>query len=510
MDIVKERKNIVIGVFLSYALLVFNVLSGLFYTPFLLSKVGDVNYGLYSFVYSITSWFTLLSSALLPSFVRFATKEHKVSSDSKKTNTIFVLLLLAFTILSILAGLVILILFKTSIIPLSNYSSSQKETIIILLFISTISVSFSIFTSIFDVFISYKKEFIFSRFILLVGQVLIVLLGILMLRYGKDVIGIMIVHSISTFFVSLSYFLYSIFKLKFKLTKFSLKTDSKLVRQIIIFSSFLLLNQIVNSINNQVDQTILGFMVTPIAVTTYTLAQTFKTYYSSLSISISSTFVPRVHEYVVSDEKEKYSSLFVKVSTIQLFIVCMITGGFISCGREFINVWLSGPRDDVYVIALVLLFINIVPLSNNLSVEIQRAMNKHKFRALTYFLIALINVGISIALVFFLPADFKIYGCLIGTVIAIISGGWIALNIYNSLVIGLPMKKYWISFAKCFSAAIISSLIVLGVSFFVNGMMVVGGMLQCLRNGITFLGFYFLFIFLFFRKERILSYFKPL
>ncbi len=485
-----ENKNIKIGIILSYLLLAFNVLSGVFYTPFLLSCVGEGNYGLYSFVLSITSWFTVLSSALLPCFVRFATLDEKKNGDVKKVSSVFFCFLLLFALLALLVSSILILLFKTGAILLSQYTQVEKNTIFILLIISSVTVIFSILTSIFDTFVLYKREFIYSRSIALASNIFVVVFGFILLKCGFNIVSIMVVNSIGTFFVSASYFAFSLFKLKFKLTAINFNKDKPLFKEIIVFSSFLLLNQIVNNINNQVDQTILGIFVTAEAVTTYTLAQSFKTYYSSLSIAFSSSFVPRVHEYVANNKKNECDTLFIKISSIQLFIVFLVTGGFAVCGREFINGWLNKPRDDIYIISLILLFINTVPLSNNISVEIQRAMNKHKFRAIIYFGIAIINIIISVLLVILLPLKFKIAGCVIGTVVAIVAGGWIALNIYNEKIIKLPMKKYWLAFLKYFLLACFAFLF---ITFFYNqgfAFSTPGSYLECIKKGLLFMFVY--------------------
>ena len=87
----------------------------------------------------------------------------------------------------------------------------------------------------------------------------------------------------------------------------------------------------------------------------------------------------------------------------------------------------------------------LVPLSVNLGIEIQRGMNKHKFRATLYFVLALVNVAVSVGLVYLLPEGYEIWGCIVGTAFSNVVGVWIILNIYNRKVIGLPMGTYFLS-----------------------------------------------------------------
>ena len=59
-----ERKNIKIGALISYITLFTNICINIFYTPYLLNTIGDKNYGLWSFVVSITSWFNVAVYAM--------------------------------------------------------------------------------------------------------------------------------------------------------------------------------------------------------------------------------------------------------------------------------------------------------------------------------------------------------------------------------------------------------------------------------------------------------------
>ena len=77
MDNLSDRKNIKFGVILSFVSLGVSIIGTLFITNRVLNYIGDYNYGLYSFVNSITSWLSIVSAALSASFLRFATSESK-------------------------------------------------------------------------------------------------------------------------------------------------------------------------------------------------------------------------------------------------------------------------------------------------------------------------------------------------------------------------------------------------------------------------------------------------
>lgn len=105
----------------------------------------------------------------------------------------------------------------------------------------------------------------------------------------------------------------------------------------------------------------------------------------------------------------------------------------------------------------MLLSLSAVPFTESVAVEVQRAMDKHKFRALVFFISAILNVVLSILFVYLFPRDKAVYACLLGTAITYIPSKWVIMNWYNRTRIGLPMKQYWfllLSFALVTGGAV--------------------------------------------------------
>ena len=80
-------------------------------------------------------------------------------------------------------------------------------------------------------------------------------------------------------------------------------------------------------------------------------------------------------------------------------IMCLLVSGIIIFGQYFItNIYLTAEYKDAYLTTLFLIIPAMVPLIQNLGIEIQRAMNKHQFRSIIYIVMAVINVILSIPL----------------------------------------------------------------------------------------------------------------
>lgn len=100
----------------------------------------------------------------------------------------------------------------------------------------------------------------------------------------------------------------------------------------------------------------------------------------------------------------------------------------------------------------------------NLGIEIQRAKNMHKARAIVYLVIAIANVLISIPLIKFMgPA-----GAALGTAISLIAGNIIFMNWYYHARIGMNMFYFWKEIAKFIPALIAPCVVGIIIMKFAN------------------------------------------
>ncbi|MCQ2802259.1 MAG: acyltransferase family protein [Bacilli bacterium] len=460
-----ENTNIKIGIGISYVALAVSIIATLIVTPKVLAAVGDEQYGLYSFVGSITSWLTVITGALSTSYVRFATKVKKETGKIGSVNTLYFKIYTFFSIFIVIAMFAVVGILYACNFKISQYTDAQNNLIYLLLLISTINVAITIMFSIFSHYLTYSNQFIFLRLLSLIISILTFGCNLIFAVTTKSIISIAIVATVLSGVSALATVIYAMRHQKMEFEKTTVKKQFPLLKEICIFSSFILLNVVVDQIDRDVDKTLLGSMVDAKSVTIYSFAQFFNTYLLTLSISISGAFTPKIHELVENKDQKGLHKVFLDVCKMQCIVVVASVGGYIACGRPFIDVWLGEGYQEIYGYACVLLAINIIPLTANLGIEAQRAMNKHKFRAVLYIALALVNVALSILFIKILPPEKAIWGAVFGTVFSVVIGNCIILNIYNKKAIGLPMGRYFLNLFKIclFAAAGVGAAI--GVSY---------------------------------------------
>ena len=173
--------------------------------------------------------------------------------------------------------------------------------------------------------------------------------------------------------------------------------------------------------------------------------------YLQFSSSVSNVFVPKVNRIVAeTNDNDQLTKLFTKVGRIQFMVLGLILSGFIFFGIPFVKIWAGPEYGASYAVALLLIIPVTVPLIQNLGIEIQRAKNMHKARAVVYLSIAIANVFISIPLIKLMgPA-----GAALGTAISLIAGNAIFMNWYYHARIGMNMIYFWKEIAKFIPALI--------------------------------------------------------
>ena len=108
-------------------------------------------------------------------------------------------------------------------------------------------------------------------------------------------------------------------------------------------------------------------------------------------------------------------------------------------GKPFIAFWAGEGYESAYYVALLLVLSGTVDLIQNVGIEIQRAQNRHKFRAIVYVAMAAVNIALSI----FLSQRYGAVGTAVGTAISLILVQGVVINIYYHKRCNLNIFYFW-------------------------------------------------------------------
>ena len=427
------------GVVLSYLSMGISILVSLFYTPIVIKNLGQQQYGLYNIASSVVGYLSLLNFGLGSAVVRFVTK-YRVEKKDKTVEALYGLFLVVFALLAaivVAAGLFI-IRFEDSIFTVTTGAEGYRQLrIITLVMVINLAVSFP--ACVFSSVITSYERFAFLKGITIIKSLLTPVIMIPLLLSGHKAVTLALVIQILDISVSISYVVYSFARLRLHLSfKFN-EIEKSVIREIVTFTSFIFLGLIVDQLYWSTDKVILSVLIGEIPVAVYAVASQIHSYYQQFSGSISDVFFPKVTKMVTQSSMEELSALFIKVGRIQALLLFLILSGFIIFGQEFIRLWAGTGYQDAYWIAILVLSPATIPLIESTGFLIIKAMNKHRFRAILYLVLALTNVVLSI------PAAKKWsgIGCAACTCLVVVIGHGFIMNWFYYEKIGLPIPEYW-------------------------------------------------------------------
>ncbi|MBM7869849.1 O-antigen/teichoic acid export membrane protein [Clostridium pascui] len=426
------------GAILSYASMGLGYIISIVYTPIMLRLLGQSEYGLYNLVSSVVSYLGLLSFGFGSAYMRYYSR-YKVNKDEEniaKLNGMFLIVFSTIGFIAILAGIVLVL--NIDLIFGKKLTTSELNTAKILMAIMVFNIALSFPASVFSSHITANEKYVFQKLLQMIKTLInpMVMLPVLLMGYKS--IGMVVVTTSFNIIIEISNTVFCLRKLKmnFIFNKFNFY----LMKEIIIFSSYIFLNMIIDQINWSVDKFVLGRFRGTVAVAVYGLASQLNTYYLSLSTAISNVFIPRVNRMVVaSNDNRELTNLFTRVGRVQFILLSLICSVLIFFGQPFINMWAGSDYSEAYSIALLLIIPVTIPLIQNLGIEIQKAKNMHKFRSWIYLFIAIGNMFLSIPL----TKSYGGVGAALGTAISLIIGNGIIMNVYYHKKVELDMRYFW-------------------------------------------------------------------
>lgn len=436
----KQRK---LGVVLSYASITINTLVQLLYTPFLISNLGQSEYGLFSLINSIIGYLTILDlgfgNAIIVYTVKYRT--NKMYNEEKKLHGMFKVV---FSIIGVISALLGFILFlNVNNLFGSTMSSIELDKAKIMMLILTFNLFITFHFSIYSSIISAYEQFIFQKIMSIINTILKPLIMIPLLVLGYKSIAMTIVLTIVNVIILFSNFLFCKKKLNISI-KF-LGFEKLIFKTIFGYSIWIFLGVIVDKVNWSVDQFVLGSVAGTVAVSIYSVASTINQLFINLSTAVSNILLPKISKMVARNASaEELTSEFIKVGRIQYYVIFLMCSGLILFGKQFINIWVGTSFEESYYVALILIIPICIPLIQNLGLSIMQAMNKFKFKSISTAIMAIINVIISI----FLAKRYGAIGAAFGTCFSLVVCNIILINIYYYKSMHLNILLFWKSIIK--------------------------------------------------------------
>ena len=435
IDVSKQRK---LGAMLSYINIALNMLVAVAYTPVMLRLLGQSEYGLYSLSSSIISYLGLLGFGLSSGYIRFYSlaKAKNDKTGIAKLNGMFLLVLSAIALIAFIAGCTIAL--NLDFVMNHKLSLLEMSKMKIMVFLLSVNLALSFPSELVNAYATVHECFVFQRLLQIAQTTVkpIVTIPLLLMGYASVGMTVVAVFVHVSAMLILTWFCLKNLKMQFVFASL----NWSLFGEIVVFSSYIFMNFIVDRVNWSVDSYLIGIFHGTAAVGIYSVAALIVQQYNGFSTAVSNVFVPKVNMIVsTTNDNKELTELFTKVGRVQFYIIALILICFVFLGHPFIVMWAGKNYSAAYLMTLLLVVPVTIPLVQNLGIEIQRAKNMHKFRSVVYTLMAGANLLISIPLC-------KVYGgvgAAAGTALSLILANGFIMNWYYHFRIKIDVVYFW-------------------------------------------------------------------
>ena len=431
-----NSKQIKLGALMSYAAILFNIIAGLIYTPWMVRQIGKSDYGLYILVISFLTYFTMdfgLGQSIARFMARYKAENKKDDIDNLLGISTRLYLLIDGVIL---LALVIIYFFIENIFKELTPTEIEKFKIVYIIagFFSLFSFPF---TSLNGILIAFERFFVLKLCDLLkkAGTILFMVVAIFMgyklfalvainAAVGLIIIGIKLVYLAKTTSIKVN--------LRFKSREF--------LKELFGFSAWITIIGIAQRLLLNITPAILGIFSGTTQIAIFAIGTTLEGYTWTFANALNGLFLPRVSQLNLKGEsKKEISDLMIKVGRIQLFITGLLIIGLVTMGKEFITLWMGADFENSYYVAILIIVTGIITLTQQIGDTYIIVINKLKFQA--YILLGASLVSIILSAIF--ASKYGAIGSATAIFVALMFGKVIGMNWIYGKILKLDILRFF-------------------------------------------------------------------
>lgn len=434
-----------IGVILSYVMMIFEVLSTLLLTPFIIRTLGQAEYGVYKLSASVVAYLLLLDLGVGNAITRYIAK-FRASGEkeqSQKFLGVATIYYMVIALVALIAGVVLIAVFPKAFAK--GLTASEIKLGQELLFITMINAAVTLGTAAYNNVIIAYERFTVSKGVPIIQIIVRMALTVVMLKGGFGSVGIVMVNLLMTVVCRGFFIIYVLFRLKLR-PKFK-GIEISFVKEIILYSSMILIQMIATQLNATVDQILIGSLVASSAaiLAVYSVGTQVTQYFQSMGTAFTGVLMPGIVKMVESGVDSKtLTDEMIRIGRIILIVLGLIWGGFLACGQQFITLWAGADNSNAYFVAVILMTAYMFILTESIGTQILWAMNQHKEQAILKGIIVLLNILLTVVLIKWQP----LIGATIGTFISLVLGDVVVMNVIFRKKLKMNLGYYYKGLTK--------------------------------------------------------------
>ena len=426
------------GALLGYANVAVKNIVNLLYTPMLLSFVGQADYGVFQTANNFIVSLQLLSFGFSGAYIRFYMIRRAEGEEAvRQLNGMYLILYSVISLMAVALGFTFAA--NCDRFLSGGFDAGQVSLASTIMLILAFNTGMTFLSAVFDAYIVAHERFVFQQSRQMFVSVATPLFAFIALLAGCGVVGVAVAQFAIGSVLLLLNARYAVAKLgmRFSCRRF----DPFLFKSVAIFSGWLFINQLFDLFTMNVPSVLLAAISGAAPVAVFAVAATIRSVFYSLSTIVSGMFVPFVNSMVAEAKAcgARFTELMIRVGRYQAIVLLWVLGGFVITGRWFVSIWAGSDFNESYWLVIAMVIPAVVPLIQNIGIEMQKAMNMHKARSLAYLVCSIIDLICVLAM----APHFGAWAVVAGYDLYLVLGPGLFMNWYYDKKMGIDVLSFW-------------------------------------------------------------------
>lgn len=483
-------RQLKIGAIISYIIIAFNIITGVWYSPWLLKMIGDSDYGMYTVATSLISVF-LLDFGVRSSVSRYVSK-YRAENRQDQIDSFLGLICKVFFTIDLVICIILIVVYKNLAKIYVEFSAEELSKFkIIYLIVAIYSIIQFPFTNLDGILYSYER-FIVIKFSELMQKVICMGIMIAVLLNGGGLFELVIVNSCTALGISFI----KLFYLK-KTTSIHVRLHGigrGFIKEILLFSLWTTLISIMQRLFYNVMPSVIAMKLGSGAVPFFSFSSLLEGYVYTIGNAIGGFFISRLSRFNAESNRDEISKLMCNVGKFQLAIIGLIVTGFVCLGDVFVKeIWLGEEYFLVYYGAIILMVLHIMTMPEQVADVLIIVQNKVRYKAYIMILGGMVNILLAFLLIDLVGVIGACISIFISNIVI-----YILTNIFYIKKMQIDIISFW---KKVYWPILPVQIVVMLVGRWGMKYININGYFGFLIKGFAFVLFYLLSLFIVLNKE---------
>jgi len=430
-----NKRQIVKNVGSTWFSLGFDVLVGLFLSPFLIHWLGDTAFGIWVLIFSITGYYGLFDLGIRSSVVRYVSK-FTATDDTTELAKLVNTALFTYTCIGVLALAVtgVLSLYVDHIfkIPPELHSTARW---LLLIVGSSVAVGFPM--GVVGGYLDGLQRFYVNNWANIAGDLARLCLIVFAVHHGRGLLTIATITVGAPLFFSLmrGFVAYRIHPVRFGLKYVNRST----FRTIANYSGVTLIIMVATQLKFKTDNIVIGTMISAAAVTYFSIGARIVSYAQQVVMALAQNFLPMASQSEATGNIDRLRKVFVAGNRFCALTCFPVTAVLLALGQSVIEVWVGRKYVQTSYSVLVILIIPATLMwAQAASGRVLFGISKHRTWAFVTLTEGICNLILSILLV----RPLGIQGDALGTAIPLACSMTLFMPWHLCRQLGIRMRTY--------------------------------------------------------------------